>query len=147
VHLGDAGEVGWVGEVDPAVADAWGIQGRVGWLELDVTALDSARPGDAKAAPVSRFPSSDLDLAFVVDDSIPAGDVEDTLRAAGGDSLEWVTLFDVYRGPGLADGSRSLAFRLRFVALDRTLTDADLAELRRACIAAVESTHHATLRG
>jgi phenylalanyl-tRNA synthetase beta chain len=69
-----------------------------------------------------------------------------TLRTAGGDLLESSELFDVYRGTGLSEGTRSLAFRLRFCALDRTLTDAEVGALRTGCIEAVEKAHGATLR-
>ena len=99
-----------------------------------------------EARPITRFPSSDIDLAFVVAESVAAGSVERTLRRSGGDLLEWVELFDVYRGPSVEDGSRSLAFRLRFSALDRTLTDEEMGRFRAACIDAVETAHGARLR-
>ena len=95
---------------------------------------------------VSRFPSSDIDLAFVVEDRHPADAVADALRAAGGDLLESVTLFDVYRGTGIPDGARSLAYRLRFCASDRTLTDDEVGVLRARCIEAVEEQFGAALR-
>ena len=69
-----------------------------------------------------------------------------TLREAAGPLLDDLRLFDVYRGPALAEGRRSLAYRLRFCALDRTLTDDEVAEARRRCIDAVESAHAARLR-
>ena len=78
---------------------------------------------------------------------MPASTVEDAIRAAGGDLLWTVELFDVFRGAGLADGTRSLAFRLRLQAPDRTLTDADLATARQQIIDAVQSGLPATLRG
>jgi phenylalanyl-tRNA synthetase beta chain len=142
--------VGVVGEVDPAVLEAFGLDAgrrRVGWLEVDLDLLlhgAHRRPG--LVAPVSRFPSSDVDLAFVVDDAVAAGDVVATLRQAGGAVLESLALFDVYRGPGVPAGSRSLAYRLRFCALDRTLTDDEVGGLRRRCIEAVAEVHGATLR-
>ncbi len=95
---------------------------------------------------VSRFPSSDIDLAFVVEDRHPADAVADALRTAGGDLLESVTLFDVYRGPGIPEGARSLAYRLRFCAPDRTLTDEEVGVLRARCIEAVEEQFGAALR-
>jgi phenylalanyl-tRNA synthetase beta chain len=95
---------------------------------------------------VSRFPSSDVDLAFVVDDSVPAAAIEVALGRAAGELCESVELFDVYRGAAVREGSRSLAYRLRFCALDRTLTDGEVAGLRSQCIAAVETKHRATLR-
>jgi phenylalanyl-tRNA synthetase beta chain len=87
-----------------------------------------------------------VDLAFVVSDDVAAHLVGRSLRRAGGELLESVELFDVYRGGGLPPRTRSLAYRLRFCALDRTLTDAEVGELRRACIEAVEEAHGAHLR-
>jgi phenylalanyl-tRNA synthetase beta chain len=142
----DGTVIGYVGEVDPDVSAAWGIEDRVGWLEVDLGAMAAGQRRSELAVPVSRFPSSDVDLAFEVADSAPAAAVTDTLRAAGGGLLERVTLFDVYRGPAVPSGSRSLAFNLRFRAFDRTLTDVEVGELRAACIAAVEAAHPARLR-
>ena len=73
-------------------------------------------------------------------------DLARSLTAAGGKLLESVVLFDVYRGVGVPEGRRSLAYRLRFGAVDRTLTDQEVGELRLACIGAVESAVGATLR-
>ena len=152
-----AGDVvlGVVGELDPAVVGRFDLVGpdgrprRVGWLDLDLDVLlDRQRVPrlPEQSRPLSRFPSSDIDLAFVVPDAVPAGSVEQTLRQTGGDLLESVELFDVYRGASLPDGSRSLAFHLRFCALDRTLTDEEIGGLRARCIGAVEGDYQASLR-
>lgn len=147
-RIGDGvGVVGVVGEIDPAVLEAHGITERVGWLEIDLTVVFGLAHGDTQYRPISRYPSSDVDLAFEVDEAVSAADVEATLRTAAGDRLAWVKLFDVYRGTGIADGRRSLAYTLRLEALDHTLTDDELAGLRQAGIDAVESAHAATLRG
>jgi phenylalanyl-tRNA synthetase beta chain len=139
--------IGYVGEVDPAVLDAHAIDGRVGWCEVELPALLALPRRSDEMAPVSRYPSSDLDLAFAVPDAVVAADVEATIRSAAGALLEWVRLFDVFRGGGgLGEGERSLAFRLRLRALDRTLTEDELASLRRAVVDAVESRHSARLR-
>ena len=74
----------------------------------------------------------------------PAGTTE---RRLAGDLLVDVRLFDVFRGPQLGEGRRSLAYRLRFNALDHTLTDEEVGEVRRRCIEAVESSLPAQLRG
>jgi phenylalanyl-tRNA synthetase beta chain len=136
--------LGWVGEVDPAVLEAWGIEGRVGWIELDLERFLPHEPAYKQARPVSKFPSSDIDLAFAVPDDVPAGVVEAALRDAAGDLLQSVALFDVYRG--LGDGRRSLAYRLRFQAQDRTLTDEDVATVRQRVIESVQDAASATLR-
>jgi phenylalanyl-tRNA synthetase beta chain len=144
---GPALELGRVGEVDPGVLEAFGLsQSRVGYLELDVVQLGRAPRRPPEARPVSRFPSSDFDLAFVVADAVPASALERTLAEAAGPLLESLRLFDVYRGAPLGRGERSLAFRLRVSALDRTLTDSEVAEVRRRCISAVEAAHGARLR-
>jgi phenylalanyl-tRNA synthetase beta chain len=96
---------------------------------------------------VSRFPSSRIDLAFVVDEDVPAGRVADTLRAASGELLEDLFLFDVFRSEVLGAGRKSLTFALRFRAPDRTLTDSDVAAVRAGAIDAVVAAHHAELRG
>jgi phenylalanyl-tRNA synthetase beta chain len=137
---------GWVGEIDPDTAAAWGLEPPVGWLEVGVPELFAARRGSEEARPVSRYPSSDRDLAFVVDDRVAAADVEAALARAAGALLERVWLFDTYRGPGVRDGARSLAFRLRFSALDRTLTDAEIDAARQQAIDAAEREFGAALR-
>jgi phenylalanyl-tRNA synthetase beta chain len=143
----DGNAIGVVGEVDPGVVDELGIDGRIAWLDLDLASLHNAPRRSPIAKDVSRFPSSDIDLAFVVPDEVAAGDVLDTLRTSAGELLVNAELFDVYRGTGVPEGARSLAFTLRFCALDRTLTDAEVGERRAACITAVEKAHRATLRG
>ena len=140
-------EVGHVGEIDPAVLEGLGIDERVAVLEVDLDAVLVLPHGQRTYRPVSRFPSSDVDLAFVVDDDTSALAVERTLAATGGDLLDRVELFDVYRGAGVEPGRRSLAFRLRYQAPDRTLTDAEVAEARQAAIDAVLAAHPAALRG
>jgi phenylalanyl-tRNA synthetase beta chain len=152
-------EIGAVGEIDPAVAVDFGlteahgprtVARRIGWLEVDLGLLfdeEVVARQDTLAAAVSRFPSSDIDLALVVDDAVGADEVADVLRAAAGDLLESVVLFDVYRGPGIGEGMRSLAFRLRFCSLHHTLTDDEVAAVRARCIEAAAVRCGAVLRG
>lgn len=138
--------VGLVGEIDPAVAAAYDVLERVAYLEIDLDRLLDLPHGEHHYQPVSKFPSSDIDLAFDVAESVPAAAVERRLRAAAADLLADLRLFDVYRGPQVAEGRRSLAFTLRLQALDRTLTDEEVAEVRARCVAAIESDLDATLR-
>jgi phenylalanyl-tRNA synthetase beta chain len=139
--------VGAVGEIDPGVLDAHGIGERVAYLELDLDTVLDLPHGDRQFRRFSLYPSSDIDLAFEVDEDVPASAVEDAIRAAGGELLWSVRLFDVYRGQGVAAGKRSLAYTLRLQAADRTLTDADVASVRQQIIEAVQSQLPATLRG
>ena len=144
--LGDLA-VGALGEVDPGVLDAHGIGESVAYLEVDLDTLLAQAHGGATYRPFSLYPSSDIDLAFEVADAVPAATVEEVIRAAGGDLLWSARLFDVYRGRGVADGRRSLAYGLRLQAADRTLTEADVAQVRTAIIDAVQQSLPATLRG
>ena len=150
--------IGAVGEIDPAVAARFDLTRpsgsgttarRIGWLEVDLGLLFDEERVPRRipvGGAVSRFPSSDIDLAFVVDDRYPADAVAEVLREAGDGLLESVHLFDVYRGAGIDEGARSLAYRLRFCAPDRTLTDEEVGALRSRCIEAAAAAFGAVLR-
>lgn len=144
---GDEVVVGHVGEIDPGVLESLGIEERVAWLRLDLSVLLALPATVPTARPVSRFPSSDIDLAFVVDEQVPAEVVRRTLLISS-ESVRPVSveLFDVFRSELLGEGRKSLAFRLRFQEPDRTLTDAEVADARASIIAAVEGAHEAELR-
>lgn len=143
---GSTSVVGTVGEVDPAVLARLGIEERVAWLQLDLDALAALPVEVPLHRPVSRLPSTDFDLAFTVPEEVPAADVAATIREAGGPLVARVELFDVFRSEQLGEGRRSLAYRIRVQPEERTLTDAEVGELRAAAVAAVERTHGATLR-
>ncbi|MFZ1489412.1 MAG: hypothetical protein WAS51_05680, partial [Ilumatobacteraceae bacterium] len=138
--------VGAVGEIHPDVQEAFGVAQRVAVLELDLGVLLAREPRPVQWKPVSRYPSSDIDLAFVAPDEVAAERIDKALRQGAGRLLADLELFDVYRGSSLGDGVRSLAYRLRLQADDRTLTDAEVADVRRACIAAATKAG-GTLRG
>jgi phenylalanyl-tRNA synthetase beta chain len=139
--------VGAVGEIDPAVLARLGLAGPVAALEVDLSrVLAASRKGRRSVTP-SRYPASTIDLAFVVDDPVPAGAAQRTLRTAAGELLEDVHLFDVFRSEALGPNKKSLAFGLRFRAPDRTLTDEEVGRLRRRCIDAMAREHGAVLRG
>ena len=76
--------------------------------------------------PLPQFPGVDRDLALIVPQAMAAGVVIKEIRRVGGDLLDDVTIFDLYRGEGVGNGDRSLAFHLRFQAWDRTLTDKEI---------------------
>ena len=138
--------IGAVGEIHPDVADAFGIAQRVAVLELNLSVLLSSEPKVAQWKATGRFPSSDLDLAFIVPSRVTAEKVDKAVRQAAGALLVDLSLFDVYRGSGLPDGTRSLAYRLRLQALDRTLTDEDVASVRGK-VEAATAKMGAVLRG
>jgi phenylalanyl-tRNA synthetase beta chain len=132
----DATVLGHVGEVDPEVVAAYGLAGRAGWLMVSLDALALAPRRSRLAADVSRYPASDVDLAFVAPDGLPAAVLVAAVRAAGGELVEDASVFDVYRGERVGAGRRSLALRVRLRALDRTLAESELASVRQKLIAA-----------
>jgi phenylalanyl-tRNA synthetase beta chain len=145
--LVDGALVGIVGEVGAEVVSALDLPAPVHAFELDVHALRAGRSAPRSSRVISRFPASTIDLAFVVDDTEPAGAILRTLETAAGEMCEHVELFDVFRSDALGDGRVSLAFSLRFRSPDHTLTDEEVAASRRRAIDAVIGAHRAELRG
>jgi len=134
---GNVALAGWVGELHPSIADEWELRGtRVLVAELDVAGLGGGRLPAVIAAAPSRHPAAERDLAVVVAEDRPTGEVEATIRSSGGPLLRSASLFDVYRGAPLGQDEKSLAFRLTFRAPDRTLAEAEVD-------AAVEAITHA----
>ncbi len=138
--------VGEVGEVAPSVSEAFDIDGRVGWCQIDLDAVVAVVGSAATYQRVSRMPSSDFDLALVVPDHVPVSDVTRSIRRGAGDLARSVELFDVYRGAGVPEGSRSLAFRVRLQSEDATLTESELTATRAAVLAEATKRHGAVLR-
>jgi phenylalanyl-tRNA synthetase beta chain len=133
--------LGFVGEVDTDLINAITSVSplrRVGLVDLDLDALadrDLATRRPVYVTVPSRYPSAVIDLAFVTPRRVNAADLGDTLRHAS-DLVESVTLFDVYEGPGLPEGTRSLAYSVRFSSLEHTLSDAEISDARAALISA-----------
>jgi phenylalanyl-tRNA synthetase beta chain len=115
--------VGQAGCVRGARVDAPAWAATIFGLELKLD--ESFRQSIERYRALPVMPATEQDLALVVPDAVTAQQVELLLRSAGGDLLEQVIPFDVFRGAGVPDGTRSIAYRLRFRAPDRTLTDAD----------------------
>ena len=138
--------LGVVGEIDPIVLHDLGIDARVSCLEINLSIALAEQPKPVQAKEINRFPSSDIDLAFVVPNAVTAANIVRALRQACAKRLVSIELFDVYRGQGVPDGSRSLAFRMRLQEPSGTLTEASIAEVQQACIAAVEKAGGALRR-
>jgi phenylalanyl-tRNA synthetase beta chain len=137
--------IGHAGELHPATCAHFGIAPRSVAFEIDLDAL--AEFASAPVAPVfSTAPVAKEDLALVVPTNVASADVAATLQAAGGDLVEDVRLFDVYEGPQVPTGYRSLAFALRLRAHGRTLTPEEISGVRSAAIGAAAAAHGATLR-
>jgi phenylalanyl-tRNA synthetase beta chain len=128
--LVDGQAAGWLGEVHPLVASNWDLTETVAAFELDLDAVPE--PPTTLYEDVTTFPEVREDLAVVVSDDISAAQVIDVIRAHGAPLLRTVELFDVYRDPErLGEGNVSLALRLSYRAVDRTLTDEEVAAKRQ----------------
>ncbi|HEY0398760.1 MAG TPA: phenylalanine--tRNA ligase subunit beta, partial [Acidimicrobiia bacterium] len=147
VMVVDGAPVGAVGEIAPAVRATMGLTAPVAALEVNLSRLLDARRTERRSVTPSRYPASNIDLAFVVDESVPAGAARRTLAQAAGDLLEDIRLFDVFRSDALGPNKKSIAFGLRFRARDRTLTDEEVGGLRQRLIDAMAKDHGASLRG
>ncbi|WP_433132330.1 phenylalanine--tRNA ligase subunit beta [Micromonospora sp. CA-240977] len=137
--------VGHAGELHPTVVAALELPRRTCAMELDLDALPAAPVTPAPT--VSGFPPALIDVALVVDESVPAEQVRRALEAGAGALLEDVRLFDVYSGAQLGEGRRSLAYKLIFRAPDRTLTVEEAVAARDAAVAVAAERVGATLRG
>jgi phenylalanyl-tRNA synthetase beta chain len=135
ITLTDGTLVGHAGELHPKVNAALDLPVRTvaGELDVDVIVAATGQPVDAGA--LSTFPLAHTDVALLVDESVPAADVEAALTAGAGPDLESLALFDIYRGEQVGQGRKSLAYRLTFRAPDRTLTTDEVSALRDAAVA------------
>ena len=145
-----AGErrLGVLGELHPNLRGRFDLgEGPVAAAELDLPAVLEGAADRTDVAPVPAYPPVLEDLAFILNEDVPAAKVEAALNAAGGELLSQVRLFDVFRGEQLGPGKKSLAYSLVYQAPDRTLTDAEVAGLRARIVADRETSRGAKLRG
>ena len=138
--------VGILGELHPRKASSLDIDGRVAIAELELEPLRTAASGEFRLVEVPRFPPIRRDLAFVIDEDVPAGAVGAALESAGGELLDRSLLFDVFRGDAIPDGRKSLAYALEFRAPDRTLTDEEVEPLIGTIVDRLRSELGAELR-
>ncbi|MCR2764877.1 phenylalanine--tRNA ligase subunit beta [Microbacterium sp. zg.B48] len=139
-------DVGYAGELLPAVAEAADLPGRVIVAELDLDLILSLAGEKVVAGSLSGYPAATQDLSLVVGADVPAGDVRAAVAEGAGALLESMRLVDDYRGAGVPEGAKSLTFALRFRAQDRTLTAAEATEAKLAGVAAAAERFGATLR-
>jgi phenylalanyl-tRNA synthetase beta chain len=118
--------VGWLGEVHPRVAETYEVGGPVAVFELQLKPLLKAARDVRPFSDLPKFPAVKVDIALVVDEQVTAERAEQSIRSAGGRLLEDARLFDVYRGKGVDEGKKSLAFSLTYRDPDRTLTDEEV---------------------
>lgn len=144
--LASGHDIGYVGELLPAVSAAADLPGRVLVAELDLDAMLELAQSRVVAASLSGFPAATQDVSLTVPIDVAAGDVRAALLEGGAPLIEGARLVDDYRGQGLAEGTKSLTFALRFRADDRTLTAAEATEAKLAGVAVAADRFGAAIR-
>ena len=142
----DGVDVGVIGQVHPLVAKNYGIDVDVYCAEINFTAILGLLLPDATYTPLPKYPSVTRDLALICDEVVTVADVENVITASAGKLLRGVKLFDIYRGVGVPEGKKSMAFSLELRADDRTLTDTDSEQVVTKVLKALEEKLNATLR-
>ena len=142
----DGEEVGVMGQVHPLVAKNYGIDTDVYCAEINFTKLFACRLPDATYTPLPKYPAVSRDLALVCGEEITVAQAEDVITAAAGKLLRSVKLFDIYRGVGVPEGKKSMAFSLELRADDRTLTDTDSEAVTAKVLQALQEKLGAILR-
>ncbi|MFD5444787.1 phenylalanine--tRNA ligase subunit beta [Streptomyces tendae] len=139
--------VGHAGELHPRVLKTLGLPARTSAMELDLDAVERVGDDTPQAPGISTFPVATQDVALVVEEFVPASEVEAALREGAGELLESIRLFDVYdNAEQLGEGRKSLAYALRFRAGDRTLTVDEASAARDAAVALAGERVGAVLR-
>jgi phenylalanyl-tRNA synthetase beta chain len=140
----DGHDAGWIGELHPRLVRQFELAKSPVVFELDLGALTNGRVPAVQT--VSRQPVVRRDLALVVDENLPAQTLLDALERAKPAHVTNVSLFDVYRGPGLTDGRKSLAILVLMQDTSRTLTDADIDATEALLLSVARDEFGATLR-
>ena len=138
--------LGVFGQVHPLVCASYGVETEVYAAELRFDALYDTRGGKPEYRPLPKFPAATRDIAVVCAEDVTVGALEDCIRAAASGLLREVSLFDIYRGPGIPSGHKSVAFSLVLRADDRSLTSEEADAAMRDIVAALEDKLGAHLR-
>ena len=143
-----AGEtlLGVFGQIHPLVAANYGVDSEIYTAELSFEAMYEMRGGIPVYQPLPKFPAVTRDIAVVCDEAVTVGALEESIRRGAKGLLKEVSLFDIYRGPGVADGKKSVAFNLVLRADDRSLTGDEADEDVQSILAALSADHGAVLR-
>ncbi|MBQ8621724.1 MAG: phenylalanine--tRNA ligase subunit beta [Oscillospiraceae bacterium] len=142
----DGVDVGYMGQVHPLVAKNYGFDGEVYCAEISFTQLFDLQLPDATYQGLPKYPGVTRDLALICDEAVTVAQVEDVITASAGKLLRGVKLFDIYRGVGVPEGKKSMAFSLELRSDDRTLTDSDSEGVTTKVLAALKEKLDAVLR-
>ena len=139
-------DIGIMGQVHPLVAKNYGIDVDVYCAEINFTKLLGMLLPDATYTPLPKYPSVTRDLSLICDEKVTVADAENVIIASAGKLLRGVKLFDIYRGVGVPEGKKSMAFSMELRADDRTLTDADSEQVVSKVLKALAEKLNASLR-
>ena len=142
----DGIEVGVIGQVHPIVAKNYGIDVEVYCAEISFTKLCGLMLPEATYVPLPKYPAVTRDLSLICEEAVTVAKIEDVITAAAGKLLRGVKLFDIYRGTGVPEGKKSMAFSMELRADDRTLTDTDSEAVVAKVLAALKEKLNAILR-
>ena len=142
----DGTDVGYMGQVHPLVAKNYGMDCEIYCAEINFAKLFDLRLGEPTYTPLPKYPTVSRDLALVCDEAVTVAEAENVITASAGKLLRGIRLFDIYRGTGVPEGKKSMAFSLELRADDRTLTDADSEQLVSQVLAALKEKLGASLR-
>jgi len=142
----DGIDVGYIGQIHPIVAKNYGMESEVFCAEINFTKLFDLQLPDPTYTPLPKYPSVSRDLSFVCDEVVTVAQAEAVIAGSAGKLLRNIHLFDIYRGTGIAEGKKSMAFSLELRADDRTLTDVDSEQVTSNVLAALENQLGAVLR-
>ena len=145
VYAGDT-LLGVFGQIHPLVAANYGVDTEIYAAELSFDAMYEMRGGIPVYQPLPKFPAVTRDIAVVCGEAVTVGALEESIRRGAKGLLKEVSLFDIYRGPGVADGKKSVAFSLVLRADDRSLTGEEADEDVQSILAALKADHDAVLR-
>ncbi|WP_163526546.1 phenylalanine--tRNA ligase subunit beta [Halobacillus ihumii] len=138
--------LGFLGQVHPKLQKEMGLK-ETYVFDLNVEELLNMYTKVEGFRPIPKYPEVSRDIALVVDESIPAVEIEKTIVEAGDPLIQVVQVFDVYQGDHLDEGKKSLAFNLVYLNPERTLKDKEVEEAHNQILDAVKQTHRAELRG
>ena len=139
-------EVGVIGQVHPAVAKNYGLECEVYCCEVSFAKLLNHLLPEVTYTPLPKYQGTNRDLSILCDEAVTVADVENVIEANAGKLLRSVKLFDIYRGAGVPEGKKSMAFSLELRADDRTLTDADSEGVMSKVLSALAEKLNAVLR-
>ena len=139
-------ELGYMGQIHPLVAKNYGLDCEVYCAELNFNKMFEMQLPEPTYVPLPKYPSVSRDLSLICDEAVTVAQIEDVITAAAGKLLRGVKLFDIYRGTGVPEGKKSMAFSLELRADDRTLTDVDSQNVVDKVLTALKEKLDAILR-